>query len=43
MTMQRLTKLQTFLSECLDVKLQQSIVTDLEAHVLDLFHTVVNV
>jgi phenylacetate-CoA ligase len=37
-----LTKLQTFLSEPLAVKLQQSLSTDLEAHVLDLFHTVVN-
>jgi hypothetical protein len=42
MTMQLLTKLQTFLSESLEVKLQRSIATDLEAHVLALFHTVVN-
>lgn len=35
-------KLQTFLSEPLNVNLQRAIATDLEAHVLDLFHTVVN-
>jgi phenylacetate-CoA ligase len=41
-SMQLLAKLQTFLSESLDVKLERSIATDLEAHVLALFHTVVN-
>jgi phenylacetate-CoA ligase len=36
-----LAQLQTFLSEPLEVNLQQSIATDVDTHVLDLFHAVV--
>jgi phenylacetate-CoA ligase len=41
-SIQLFTALQTFLSESLEVNLQRAISIDLEAHLVDLFHAVVN-